>query len=47
MSLTNIYIAKSSHTLLSHNTALLEGTEESQVMGSKCKEVASRDKERQ
>ena len=33
--------------MLVENTTLLEGTKESQIMGSKCKEVISRDEEGQ
>ena len=41
------YICQLWDKVLVENIALLEGTDRSQVMGSKCKEVTSRDEEKQ
>ena len=41
------YFQQLQNKVLEEEAALLEDTERFQVVGSKCKEVASRDKERQ
>jgi len=41
------YLQQLQNKVLTENTALLEGTERSQVIGSKCKEVTFRDEKGQ
>jgi len=41
------YLQQLWNEVLEEEAALLEGAEGSQIMGSKCKEIATRDKEKQ